>query len=418
MICQFSFENYKAFKDEALLDFTAEGISEYKDSIIEDVSKKEKVVPVIAIYGPNGGGKSTVLEALGFLRDTILRYIIITKMQEDDRYEIPMSKWLSAPVKDIYYKLAPEYEEAPTKFDIIFLTSEKKFRYQLSMKKNKIVEENLYYQKIKSDDVIVLFERSEEECILGVEVEDIAVGKVSDSMPLLSHIAISYDIETINEAIEWFFEIEMLNYDNPKNERRIVLPKSDEKRKRLFLMLEELDIAVRDIRIEKDEDGNVRNIYTKHLMENGKYCEIRLEDESSGTRKLLSCLVKIDDCLKNGNLLIADELDAKLHPKLLRYIIGLFTNKEENVKGAQLLLTSHDITTMNREVFRRDEIWFCAKNPYGASKLYSLASFRKNDGTMIRNDEAYGKRYLEGRYGADPYIHKIMEWEELNESEA
>mgnify|MGYP000062457491 len=67
---------------------------------------------------------------------------------------------------------------------------------------------------------------------------------------------------------------------------------------------------------------------------------------------------------------------------------------------------------MNHDVFRRDEIWFCAKNPYGASKLYSLVAFRKTDGSMIRNDEAYGKRYLEGRYGADPYIRKIINWED------
>lgn len=135
MICQFSFENYKAFKEESLLDFTAEGIGEYKDSIIEDSNKKEKVVPVIAVYGPNGGGKSTVLEALGFLRDTILRYIIITKMQDDDRYDIAMQKWLSAPSKDICYKLAPEYQEAPTKFDIIFLTSEKNSVISFQLKK-------------------------------------------------------------------------------------------------------------------------------------------------------------------------------------------------------------------------------------------------------------------------------------------
>ncbi|MCM1569044.1 MAG: ATP-binding protein, partial [Roseburia sp.] len=166
------------------------------------------------------------------------------------------------------------------------------------------------------------------------------------------------------------------------------------------------------IRVEKDLDGNIENVYTKHLMENGEICEIRLEEESSGTRKLFSCLAKISSCLEEGNLLIADELDAKLHPKLLRYLIELFTNPQSNKKGAQLLLTSHDITTMNHDVFRRDEIWFCAKNPYGASKLYSLASFRKADGTMIRNDEAYGKRYIEGRYGADPYIQRIMNWED------
>ena len=163
-------------------------------------------------------------------------------------------------------------------------------------------------------------------------------------------------------------------------------------------MLSEMDIPIKDIRIEKDEDGNIRNIYTKHLMENGEYCEIKLEEESSGTRKLLSCLARINQCLEEGKLLIADELDAKLHPKLLRYIIELFTNPDK--------------------VFRRDEIWFCAKNPYGASNLYSLVSFKKDNGKHIRNDEAYGKRYLEGRYGADPYIKQIIMWEDSDESEA
>lgn len=413
MICQFAFENFKAFKNEAVLDFLAERISEHEHSLIVDEDSKEKTVPVIAIYGPNGGGKSTVLEALNFLKDTILRVIVVTKLHDDeDKYESVIRQLSSITPKETYYKLSPECKETPTKFDIMFYTKGRKFRYQLSLLKNNIVEENLYLQKAGTSDVSLIFERSEDECILGEGIEDIAVEKVNDSMPLLSHIAINYDIETIDTVVEWFFSIEMLNYDNPRNEKKILLPKTAGKRKRIFEMLEEMDIAIKDIRIEKDLDGNIENVYAKHMMENGEICELRLEEESSGTRKLLSCLARVSHCLEEGNLLIADELDAKLHPKLLRYLIGLFTNPQSNKKGAQLLLTSHDITTMNHDVFRRDEIWFCAKNPFGASKLYSLASFRKNDGTMIRNDEAYGKRYIEGRYGADPYIQRIMNWED------
>lgn len=411
MIEQFIFENYKAFKNEAILDFLAERIGEHESSLIIDESGKEKVVPVIVIYGPNGGGKSTVLEALNFLRATILKVILLTKLHED-KYEAAIRKLASTTSRETYYKLSAEYEDLPTRFDIMFYTKGKKFRYQLSMIKNRIVKENLYSQEIGADDVLLVFERSEDECILGEEIEDIAVERVNDTMPLLSHIAINYDVETIDTVVDWFLNIEVMNYDNPHNANKILLPKSDEKRKRLFEMLEEMDIAIKDIRVEKDLDGNIENVYTKHMMENGEMCEIHLEEESSGTRKLFSCLAKIINCLDEGNLLLADELDAKLHPKLLRYIIGLFTNPQSNEKGAQLLLTSHDITTMNHNVFRRDEIWFCAKNPFGASKLYSLVSFRKKDGTMIRNDEAYGKRYLEGRYGADPYIHKIMNWED------
>ena len=413
MISQFIFENYKAFKNESILDFSAEKIDEYENSLITDESGREEAVPVIAIYGPNGGGKSTVLEALNFLRDTVLRTILFIKLQDaEDKYESLMRKLSSVASKEIYYKLSREYRELPTKFDIIFHTKGKKFRYQLSMIQNKIVKENLYLQEVGTNDVTLIFERSEDECILGEEIEDIAVERVNNTMPLLSHIAINYDIETIDTVVEWFFSIEMLNYDNPRSERKLLLPKAENKRNMFLAMLEEMDIPIKDIRLEKDLDGNIENVYTKHRMENGEMCEMRLEEESGGTRKLLSCLARISECLERGHLLIADELDAKLHPKLLRYMIGLFTNPLSNQNGAQLLLTSHDITTMNHDVFRRDEIWFCAKNPVGASKLYSLASFRKENGTRIRNDEAYGKRYIEGRYGADPYIQRIINWED------
>lgn len=415
MIYQFSFENFKAFKSEAILDFTAESIKEHESSLIADKCGREKILPVIAVYGPNGGGKSTVLEALLFLRETVLRIIVFTKLHdEEEKYESAIRKLSSSASRDkeIFYKLSPECRELPTKFDILFYHKNINFHYQISMIKNRIVEENLYSQRIGTDVVEVIFERSKDECILGEEIEDIAVEKVNDTMPLLSHIAINYDIETVDAVIDWFFNIEVLNYDNPKSEKHILLPKSEEKRKRLFNMLEEMDIPIKDIRVVKDIDGNIVNMYTKHIMENGEMCEISFEEESSGTRKLLSCLAKIITCLEDGNLMIADELDAKLHPKLLQYILDLFTNPRNNRNGAQLLLTSHDITTMNHNIFRRDEIWFCAKNPIGASKLYSLASFRKSDGTMIRSDEVYGKRYLEGHYGADPYIRRILDWED------
>lgn len=413
MICQFTFENYKAFKNESTLDFSAERISEYESSLVVDAGTKEKAVPVIAIYGPNGGGKSTVLDALNFLRNMVLRVVVLTKLHDvEEKYETVIREWSSITFREAYYKLSPEFQNLPTKFDIMFCTEGKKFRYQLSMLKKEIIAENLYVQEAETKEVLLIFERSKEECILGEEIEDITVEKVNDSMPLLSHIAINYDIETIDTVVRWFLKIEIMNYNDPQRENKLLWPKSDNKQKRFLGMLEEMDIAIKGIRVQKDLDGNIENVYTKHLMENGEMCEIHLEDESSGTRKLLSCFASISKCLEEGCLLIADELDAKLHPKLLRYVIELFTNPQSNKRGAQLLLTSHDITTMNHDVFRRDEIWFCAKNPLGASKLYSLASFRKEDGTMIRNDEAYGKRYIEGRYGADPYIQRIMNWED------
>ena len=110
----------------------------------------------------------------------------------------------------------------------------------------------------------------------------------------------------------------------------------------------------------EEQNGKIKEIYTKHVV-NGYENELTLREESQGTGKLFSLLPYIIDSLEVGQTLIIDELDAKLHPKILEYIINLFSNPEINKKGAQLIFTSHDLYTMNSSVFRRDEIWFVAK---------------------------------------------------------
>ena len=107
---------------------------------------------------------------------------------------------------------------------------------------------------------------------------------------------------------------------------------------------------------------------------------------------------------------VIDELDAKIHPVLLKYVIMLFNNMEINRKGAQLIFTSHDLSTMSNEVFRRDEIWFVAKGNNQNSKLYSLVEFKTGNGEVVRKDAKYDKQYLEGKYGADPYLRRIIDW--------
>ena len=135
--------------------------------------------------------------------------------------------------------------------------------------------------------------------------------------------------------------------------------------------------------------------------------------ESDGTKKLIAALPAILIALSDGRLVIIDELDAKLHPKLLKYTILIFKNPVLNTKGAQLLFTSHDMATMKNSVFRRDEIWFAAENKEHVSEIYSLYDIRKEDNERVNSTAAFDKQYMEGRYGADPYLQNIMEgdWE-------
>lgn len=412
MLGQFTFKNYKSFKDEAILDFIAEPINDLEHLII-DVSDGEKFLPVIAIYGPNGGGKSTVLEAISFLSMQILSKVIALKVLEEENDEIDkLKRMFSNSFKEKYYKFDEMCKDRPIEFDLLFRFESSQFRYQLGLLHNQIIEENLYMQVCTEKDAEIVFERDKEDCYLGEILNGVSVDKVKGSMPLLSHIAINYDIDIVDKIIKWFFGITYLDYDNPQLDKSIMIPEEKQDQKILLDMLKEMDINIVDFRVEEDSDGNITDIYTKHKLSEGEMIEIPFYDESSGTRKLFGVLPRIIRCLKQGNLMIADELDAKLHPKLIRYIIELFTNSESNKNGAQLLLTSHDMYTMSPQVLRRDEIWFCALNQDNASKLYPLVTFKKENGSRPRNDESYNKQYIEGRYGADPYLRKILDWGE------
>ena len=96
----------------------------------------------------------------------------------------------------------------------------------------------------------------------------------------------------------------------------------------------------------------------------------------------------------------------------------MFNDMEINRHGAQLIFTSHDLSTMNSEVFRRDEIWFVAKGNRQNSKLYSLVEFKNDKGESVRKDAKFDKQYLEGKYGADPYLRKIIDWGKVNAKES
>lgn len=424
MLCQFTFKNFKSFKDEATLDLEAVKISEHEESLIIDKADKTELLPVAVIYGPNGGGKSSVLEAFVYLTRKVLMPILAVKdiskeMKSDDIFEGISIE--SRKVKELnssgleeterYYKFDKKAQNEPIEFDISFRKNDKEYKYQLYLLKGEIIEENLFFRDILNNNrPDIVFERDKDGMYLGDALENIDINNIKSSIPMLSYISITKSIKLIDDVIEWFFNSVILNYDNPFRDRTIILSKGRKIEKQFIDMLNEMDINISGIRTVKDSDGNVTEIYTKHKLKDGSDGELLFEEESSGTRKLFALLPFILHCIKSGSFVIADEMDAKLHPKLLRYIIGLFTNPKINKNGAQLLFTSHDLTTMKNTVLRRDEIWFAALNKFDASKLYSLVEFKKENGEKVRKDETYDKQYIEGRYGADPYLRTILDW--------
>jgi hypothetical protein len=126
-------------------------------------------------------------------------------------------------------------------------------------------------------------------------------------------------------------------------------------------------------------------------------------NESEGTRKLFALSALIIDALEHGKTLVIDELDSKLHPFMMTFILNLFHSTEKNPKNAQLIFNTHDVNLLSKRFFRRDQIWFTEKNEYGATELYSLADFKDLTDEGI-NNETFQNDYFQGRYGAVPFI--------------
>lgn len=407
MLCQFTVKNFKSIRDEVTFDMQAAAISEHEDRIIKD-NDGELYLPVSAIYGPNGGGKSNVLEALNSLVTKVLRPLYATSNNEE--IAIKMKKFVIES-----FAFDEKTINEPTEFELFFRTSLAEYRYELIGKKDVIEYERLDRIKLETGRKSALFERNEDEIILkGAFAALKTSDELSDTLPLLSYLGIAYSKnEVVKDVIDWFDEgISFLNYGNPIQELQMAISKSEDIKKLMLQMFQEMDLDIVNFRVEEKENDRIE-VFTKHIVD--KYeAELNLSDESSGTKKLFGLLPFIAKSLLRGTTLVIDELDAKIHPVLLKYLIMTFSNMEKNKKGAQLIFTSHDLSTMNSEVFRRDEIWFVAKGNHQNSKLYSLVEFKNEKGESVRKDAKFDKQYLEGKYGADPYLRKIIDWGIVN----
>ena len=406
MLCQFTVKNYKSIRDEITFDMQAAAISEHDNKIIKDIDG-ESFLPISAIYGPNGGGKSNVLEALHTLDSKVLRPLCATCDKAYCDY-----KARKIPVEP--FAFSEQAKNEPTEFELFFRTEKAEYRYILHMKKDEVVYESLDRVKMDTGRRSALFRRDTESTELKGIFGKLKISEdLSATLPLISYLGITYKKnEVVKDVLNWFEDaIDFLNYGNPYQELRTAIAKSEDIKHLVLNMIKEMDLDIEDFRIEEKDNDRIE-IFTKHTVD-GYSAEITLSEESSGTRKLFGLLPFIAKSLTYGTTLVIDELDAKIHPVLLQYVIKLFTDMSINKNGGQLIFTSHDLSTMNNEVFRRDEIWFVAKGRGQNSGLYSLVEFKNDKGESVRKDAKYDKQYLEGKYGADPYLKKIIDWSDV-----
>ena len=413
MLCQFSFSNYKSYRDEVTLDMCPAKITEHDSHLIRNKISGESFLPLAVIYGPNGGGKSNVIEAFYYLCYKIINRLTNAGVLEDElAFLEPIPLIGRERTQKISFLFDEQYSKIPTTWSVIFATEGYEYKYSISSTINTISEESLYAKNLETQEIQMLFERGE-AIEMGDLLKDVHHNKLADNVPLLSFISVFYTFNHINNVVKWFFIICRSNIISGVDKflPHFRIPSTKKLEEVFYKLLSDMDIPISKLEVVKDDLGETKEILSVYARNSKRY-KLNLAQESEGTKKILSYLAIFIDALNSGFPLLIDELDSKLHPKLLAFIISLFASPEYNEKGSQLILTSHDLYTMDSKFLRRDEIWFAVKREDFSSHLYSLAEFKKElTGKAPRKDENYAKQYTEGMYGADPYIQKAISWE-------
>ncbi|MGN1189609.1 MAG: ATP/GTP-binding protein, partial [Candidatus Ornithospirochaeta sp.] len=233
---------------------------------------------------------------------------------------------------------------------------------------------------------------------------------------LLVSLGARLNVEKCRLVFLFFKSIDTVNFGEPfeililSNTIPSHIEDDERVKKNVVKYLSAFDDSIVDLRVEVIRNGDGKSHITidagHRIIGTDEIRYIPLRLESAGTLKMFALYPFVQDVLENGGILFVDELNARLHPLLVRTFVQLFLNPNTNKHNAQIIFTTHDSWMLNNGMFRRDELWFTEKKN-GCSQLYSLAEFVDEDGKSIRNDENYEKNYLLGKYGGIPSLKSL-----------
>lgn len=404
MLIRFSFKNFKSFKNENCLDMEATSLKEHEYNVAK--TENGEYLKVFAIYGANASGKTNVLQAFDYMKKRIL-------VSDDSKKNSPIDE------ENIYSFMI---NNAPIALEVEILAKNNKiYKYGFEVLKDTIISEWLFEKRVNK--FYAIFERENNNVSMKPNKISDLVNIDERTLFLNIYSKIDRNNEDFSNVYDWFVNSMYLDLGNPNFERfinnRVSLKiLSDENyKKELLKFIKTFDSGIEGIRTTPDSikavksNNGIIDIEVLHRGENGELKALPFYLESNGTRKMFHLFDFFMDALKNGMVLFVDELDAKLHPLLTRYIINLFHNSQTNIGNGQLIYSTHDTVNLNKETFRRDEIWFAEKDKDGISEIYALSDYiledDKNAGKKVRNDATYNKDYLTGRYGAIPVLEEF-----------
>lgn len=430
MLIEFSAGNFRSFNAPVTFSMVAANITPKNKTLNQNnvfQLKNLNLLKSAAIYGANASGKSNLLAAFRFMRKFVLES---TESNSEDK--IPVQPFL----------LNTSSQDQPSYFEVTFQIDEIRYRYGFEVSKSKVQTEWLYRTKVRESELFWR-EDSKIEVKTGFK-EGRGLEERTRSNVLFLSVSDQWNGEIANKIIQWFKRTGIISGIEDRAYLGFTVSQfveDDSIKAKINEYMRQMDLGVAgisaetvhglpdDLRniLEKMDDTELPTEVQEALSDDSKWftpsvkflhqqfdennnkvknVEFSFEDqESEGTKKAFALSGPILHSLIEGRVLFVDELDARLHPLMTKYIIKLFNSKVTNPKNAQLIFATHDTNHLKNEIFRRDQIWFTEKDRFGSTDLYSLVEYKKTKG--VRNDASFEADYIAGKYGAIPFIGDI-----------
>ncbi len=418
MLIDFTVENFRSIKEPVTLSAVAQkgrtverdGKNTSRDYIKADADiaptflvagRGFELLPVLGIFGANASGKSNVLLAL----DRLLGFM--ASEANDNFYGLRHF---------VPFRLDVPTSFQPTRFEIRITIAGVIYTYTLWAKKSCILLERLQYLPSAPKRSKLLFERrwdDEEQKFVWKNGDDFAgphtqlEAQVQETEPFLGLLVMRLKVPVVQAFTDWLRGkwpgVSLGSELSDHNIAAWLSHHSEQSLASVSALIRQFDTGIEFLNVIEQEDDLKRTLlgdYQVSAVHNvqGQRVSWNLEEESTGTQRLFGLAVKMLDTFQKGTTMLVDELGSNIHPNITRGIVRLFQSPVTNPKRAQLIFTSHDNTLQQRNLLRRDQIWFTAKRADGSTELYPLTDFKP------RNDLAIDKAYLDGRFGAVPSL--------------
>lgn len=408
MLIQFRFKNFKSFRDDTVLDFSAteDTEKEYRIAKVGD----GRILTAACIFGANASGKSNVIKAFRYMMEYVTSSVVYSRDK----------------VRGIN-RLTPflfdnKSKNSESLFEVFFSRETGRgctiYNYGFSVSQNGVTEEWLNYKAVSDKEYNSIFYRGKNELDLsGIPEKRRENIKISlEKETLILSLGSFLKINRFKIVIDWFMKNRITNFGDPRENEGLShqaptgFADSLDVQNQVVNYLAAFDSSIIGFDVEvlkSDDDGKqILNIKTKHKNLDGGTVLLPLSQESDGTLKMFALYQFIQDCIERGSVLLVDELNSRLHPLLVRNILITFMDPEVNIHHAQIIFTSHDLWQLKNNILRKDEIWFTDKDNDGISTLYSLADFKG-----VESENNYVENYLLGQYGAIPSLKALMHME-------